>query len=54
MKTLVFFFEFGTCVSILLLKQSIDLVSSVNRVVEYPGAGLGRLRTINFELNGAT
>ena len=27
MKTLVFFFEFGTCVSILLLKQSIDFES---------------------------
>ena len=26
---------------------------SVNRVVEFPGAGLGRLITINSELNGA-
>ena len=29
------------------------LVNSVNRVVEFPGAGLGRLITINSELNGA-
>ena len=27
--------------------------ASVNRVVEFPGAGLGRLITINSELNGA-
>ena len=26
---------------------------SVNSVVEFPGAGLGRLITINSELNGA-
>ena len=30
-----------------------DMVVSVNRVVEFPGAGLGRLITINSELNGA-
>ena len=29
------------------------IISSVNRVVEFPGAGLGRLITINSELNGA-
>ena len=28
--------------------------TSVSSVVEFPGAGLGRLRTINSELNGAT
>ena len=28
--------------------------NSVNRVVEFPGAGMGRLITINSELNGAT
>ena len=27
--------------------------TSVNSVVEFPGAGLGRLITINSELNGA-
>ena len=27
--------------------------TSVNRVVEFPGAGLGRLITINSKLNGA-
>ena len=26
---------------------------SVNSVVEFPGAGLGRMKTINSELNGA-
>ena len=26
---------------------------SVNRVVEFPGAGLGWLKTMNSELNGA-
>ena len=31
----------------------LTLQSSVNRVVEFPGAGLGRLITINSELNGA-
>ena len=30
-----------------------NLSSSVNSVVEFPGAGLGRLITINSELNGA-
>ena len=30
------------------------LWDSVSNVVEFPGAGLGRLRTINSELNGAT
>ena len=29
------------------------VTASVNRVVEFPVAGLGRLITINFELNGA-
>ena len=29
------------------------MVLSVNSVVEFPGAGLGRLITINSELNGA-
>ena len=29
-------------------------VFSVSSVVEFPGAGLSRLRTINSELNGAT
>ena len=35
--------------------STLDLTvySSVNRVVEFPGAGLGRLITINSELNGA-
>ena len=28
-------------------------IISVNRVVKFPGAGLGRLITINSELNGA-
>ena len=28
--------------------------SSVSSVVEFPGAGLSRLRAINSELNGAT
>ena len=27
---------------------------SVSSVVEFPGAGLSRLRTINSDLNGAT
>ena len=31
----------------------LDMFNSVNRVVELPGAGLGRLITINSELNGA-
>ena len=31
-----------------------DKHNSVNSVVEFPGAGLSRLRTINSELNGAT
>ena len=30
------------------------LPTSVNNVVGFPGAGLGRLITINFELNGVT
>ena len=30
------------------------LWGSVSNVGEIPGAGLGRLRAINFELNGAT
>ena len=30
-----------------------NMHSSVNSVVEFPGAGLGRLITINSELNGA-
>ena len=29
------------------------MANTVNRVVEFPGAGLSRLRTINSELNGA-
>ena len=32
----------------------IDPCISVNSVVEFPGAGSSRLRTINSELNGAT
>ena len=31
-----------------------NTISSVSNVVEFPGSGLGRLRTINSELNGAT
>ena len=31
----------------------LELSNNVNRVVEFPGAGLGRLITINSELNGA-
>ena len=30
------------------------MCSSVSNVVEFPGAGLGRQRTMNSELNGAT
>ena len=30
------------------------LLASVSSVVEFPGAGSRRLRTINSELNGAT
>ena len=33
--------------------KHIPMHISVNSVVEYPGAGLGRLITINSELNGA-
>ena len=36
-----------------LFAQMALVSSSVNRVVEFPGAGLGRLITINSELNGA-
>ena len=46
-----FFFKFAC------LKKQCHFVKahlfSVNRVVEFPGAGLGRLITINSELNGA-
>ena len=31
-----------------------DFMVSVSSVVEFPGTGLSRLRTINSELNGAT
>ena len=40
----------------LIEKINVDLqsiIGSVNRVVEFPGSGLGRLITINSELNGA-
>ena len=32
----------------------LDVTNSVSSVVEFPGAGSSRLRTINSELNGAT
>ena len=32
--------------------SEIKIYTSVNSVVEFPGAGLGRLITINSELNG--
>ena len=35
-------------------EESWDIKASVSSVVEFPGAGLSRLRTINSELNGAT
>ena len=35
-------------------KRAPVLIISVSSVVEFPGAGLGRLITINSELNGAT
>ena len=38
------------------LEEYFDILmpSSVNSVVEFPGAGSSRLRTINPKLNGAT
>ena len=39
---------------ILMIACDLNLVISVSRVVEFPGAGLSRLRTINSKLNGAT
>ena len=39
---------------IYLPKPFQGLDTSVSRVVEFPGACLGRLRTINFELISAT
>ena len=35
-------------------EESWDIKASVSSVVEFPGEGLSRLRTINSELNGAT
>ena len=37
----------------LLILQRIPSIS-ISNVLEYPGAGLGRLIAINSELNGAT
>ena len=34
-------------------RRAMWLLISVNRVVEFPGTGLGRLITINSELKGA-
>ena len=36
-----------------IYKQKKNIHDSVNSIVEFPGAGLGRLRTINYDLNGA-
>ena len=36
------------------LFHSLDMEISVSNIVEFLGSGLGRQRTINFELNGAT
>ena len=41
------------CAKVCDISWVILLYSSVNSVVEFPGAGLGRLITINSELNGA-
>ena len=47
-------------ISVLLFgtEEQIDgawpIPNSVSNVMEFPGAGLGRLRTINSELNDAT
>ena len=54
---MVFIFDDKEGRPVLFLTSNIiteDIPISVSSVVEFPGAGSSRLRTINSELNGAT